>query len=220
MTLTPARTAHHSATSRLWVVALLLCAGAGVGCRSKLSVKTQGSPLPAIAKDEAKGTSIPIPDGFSGARTFFQSRSLITVGISSKVVQPGERFSLLNATTETVLIDQQQLSLMLDNPESESHPSYEVQVKFYPLDRDTFGRFAYGENRLQLVADGGKTAEQQVTLRDFPIGGMPMAYFEDGDQRQDDREWSFQGELSPVARSVVTNGQNFLLTGMMTIVNQ
>ena len=224
--MSPKTSARHS--SELLIAALLCLAAWGplAGCRSKLEVHTtNGTKAPAEKKDEnTTATPVLIPDGFSSNRSYFQSRSTIAVSISSKLVSPGEQFSLLNETTKSKLIDRQALTFGLDAHTSHdgdltAQPSYQVTVQFFPLDQETLGRFTYGSNTLRVVTDGDKAAEQEVTLRDFPISGMPLAFFDNGEQRQEG-ERGFQGELSLLARSVGTNGQGYLINGMMNIINQ
>ncbi len=218
----------HAATHKLTLVLLATLLMSGIACRSKLEVKTAGSSIKAAAvipdepkADEPTGTPVPIAidDAFTSRRLFFQSRSVISVNIASNIVEPDERFSLVNETTKAVLVDQQPLSFGLQNEAYlAGAPSYQVSVQFYPMDEKTAGRFAYGANLLRLMVEGDtpKTAEHSIYMKDFTVMGMQLSHFEMDTQRQD----GFQGEISTMTNRVVGNGKGFLISGFMNLVNQ
>lgn len=174
------------------------------------------------------GDPVEIPNSLSGERTYFQSRSTISLKVSSDLLKAGEQFSLINDSTTSTIIDQKEFSLNLND---ESDPdithwslfdSSNGTLKLYFLDSAVTKGLAQGENILRLIGNSGsgqssRTAKTSIYLSDFPLFGFTSSVFPSASQRVD----GFQGGFEPVANSIVTSqDQGFMATGFLSISNQ
>jgi hypothetical protein len=175
-------------------------------------------PMPPVGRPEP----LEISGGLSGSRTHFQSRSTITLSISEEALLPGEEFSLLNKTTDQLLIERQPLSLDLAAPLLSGYqlvaaPS-DTYLRLYPTAPDMAGKLTYGDNELQLMTDGEapKVARRSIVLRDFSVGAIQLLHF-DGNRQ---RAGKLQGGISTFTTPTVRGGKSLLTTDLVPMINQ
>lgn len=162
-----------------------------------------------------------VEDGLGSERTYFQTRSTIVLAVSGAAAEPGEEFSLVNRTTDQVLVDREPLSLDLTGPllagfRLKSSASG-TQLRLYPAAPEMNGKLAYGANELELTVDGDapRVAKHRIVLRDFAAGAVQGLYF-DGNRQ---RAGKLQGEISPLAQPSVRGGKSRLTTGFVPLIN-
>ena len=211
---------------RIGALLTALLGAASAGCSAKMTVTASKGPSPllsggikASARSGAVALPVLVPGGLTGPRTYFQSRSVISFDVTSSVVPPGEQFSLYNDSTKATLIDQQALSPGPSGSASlVEQAGHQITIEFYLMNQSEVERWTYGTNDLRLMVTGQdpKEAQNSIHLEDFPVQTVQASHFTLDVQTVD----GFQGEVTTVTNQVVSNGQGFLTTGFLALVNQ
>jgi len=215
-----------------------------LGCQSKVEVRTTSAPtesrrgaLPqpdtnggggGPSKDPNSGGTtgkvepIAIPGALTANRSYFQTRSVMSLKIAPETVEPGDLFSLFNVSSNEELVEPRPLALgpvdTMGEPFSLSTSGVQVFVSLYLIDPRLSQKFVYGANTLRLSIDSAqpKTDEKTIYLRDFKLFGTQTARF--GENKQ--RLGGFQGEVSTIRRPILKAGPNIMTTGFLMMVNQ
>ncbi|MCX6107876.1 MAG: hypothetical protein NTY08_18770 [Proteobacteria bacterium] len=225
-----------SKIERIFAVCCCMAAVAMItGCRSKMDVKTVGTPLSSRNK-LAKPVEQPNAVLLKGVKKFFQTRETITIEIEPSVIDGAPSFSLLNTTksgdddskamlvlqenTPTLsLVDRGSHSLRLDG-------DGKVTVSFHPMGAAWKNKFYYGLNTIKVIANdlaNPRFSTVQFTLQDFDIMDFSVMSFADKNEMQTlpDNGGYFEGWLNVVgpAQAVYKDGSSALTAGMHNIVN-
>ncbi len=163
--------------------------------------------------------------GFKSARTFFQSRSVISLNLSSDFVKEGDTFYLTNETTGKNLVEPSQFSygLALNSDEVENfklQSGFDIQLNVYPLDPSNEGSIAYGENEFRLYVakeDHEEYSKSNLNLGDFSVFQTQSTSFPTAKQS----DQNFQGWIDPVMSTSVNNvtAKTKLTTGLGNMIN-
>lgn len=219
-------------TRGLAIVGLTALLSSGLaGCRSKISASAKRSDaVEPTAEPEATETPNPaaeqskepahIDSGIEEARLYYQSRSVITLKLSSDFVAPGATFTLVNESNGKTLVENATSGLSLTESDTpyqllSDQLGYEVIVKLYPLDPSLLGKFIYGANKIRVMTE--EQAQEQfddltITLQDFDIQGPSAIAASD----QDDAIDMWTNESS---RPVVAADGSTLTTNMQVMIN-
>jgi hypothetical protein len=220
-------------TPRLTLAAIIALA-LNAACAKKIKVNGQDvaanknkmgqAPTGAVSETPeppADSPRLEVEDGLGSDRTHFQSRSTIVLAVGSEAAQAGEEISLVNQTTEQVLVDREPLSLDLAGP---LLPGYGLvsstrgtQLRLYLMSPELDAKLAYGENELVLTVDGEapRTAKHRIVLRDFSAGAVQTLHF-DGNRQ---RAGKLQGEISTLTKPSTRGSKSRLTTGFVPMIN-
>jgi hypothetical protein len=162
-----------------------------------------------------------IPGALTSNRSYFQTRSVISLKISPDSVEPGDLFSLFNVSSNEALVEPRPLALgpvdTTGEPFSLATSGVQVFVSLYLLDPNFSQKFAYGPNLLRLNIDSAqpKTDQKTIYLRDFKLLGTQTSHFSENKQRVG----GFQGEFSSLRRPILKAGPNVMTNGFLMMVN-
>ena len=197
----------------------------------KQNIKVKGHDLGTILAADRKGSHgvpIDLPGALDAAREVFQTRGVITLSINSEQISPNSPLELVNSTTGFTLIKAPAgaLGLTPEGDDAEAQPAwnlagtgYEFKLIIYPLDPSFVGKFAYGDNQLQLnVGDqtSPKDAKQKVVMQDFTYFAPASALFSTNDQQVG----GLQGEMISVSGPFTASGAEELAVGTIGILNK
>lgn len=203
---------------KYWVFLALLGA-----CNSNLKVQTTSIPAEQKPDDETPAEEPKVEPLFTGTfdftRTHFQTRSVIGLRLNQEIMQNGERFTVMNETTQLKLLDSDLANLMLSNQTAFITNSGAYLYYFYPSATGSVGTFAYGENSIRMdIHDPNmpRYATATVVLHDFDIFSEAVTHFEDNTQVKG----NFQGWVNKFSNPVVSGNGAVLTTGMQNIINQ
>ena len=205
------------------------------GCRSKMDVKTVGTPLSSRTK-LAKPVEQPNALLLTGAKKFFQTRETITIEIEPTVIEGAPSFTLLNTTKSgdddskaTLLLQENSPTLSLVERGSHSlslDGDGKVTVSFHSVSAAWKNQFYYGLNTIKVIANdlaNPRFSTVQFTLQDFDIMDSSVMSFADKNEMQalPDNGGYFEGWLNVVgpAQAVYKDGTSALTAGMYPIVN-
>ena len=211
----------------MWCVGILLLTQAA--CQ-KQGIKVNGHELGRIlAADRTHATGVPVdlPGALEAPRSYFQTRGMITLTITSDQISTSSPLELVNATTGLSLIMAPAGAFGLADGELTDENSswslagsgYDFQLRIYPLDPNFAGKFSYGPNHLVLNVDQSTTpkhAKQDVTLQDFPYYSQATSAFASNDQQLE----NFQGEVVTVSGPFVNNGAYELSNGFTGVLSR
>jgi hypothetical protein len=183
------------------------------------------APVTRAGETTVPATTAPAPveftNGLGNDRTVFQTRSVVTITLSSDIVPPGSSFSLLNLTSGNTLIENQSVTLpgmglKLDEPGYGVRLSqgYDVTLRLYPSSEAMTGRFKYGGNDLKLLVDGEapKYALRTIELADFDMQGIQAI------TTDETSEGGLELWINPVTSPAVTRASS-LTVGMENQLN-
>lgn len=153
-------------------------------------------------------------------RTFFQSRSVITLKLDS-ILTTGLSWSLVNNTTSSTVFTYPSLAIDNESVESLQLDDGQFIVRIYPSDLLRNNALVYGANSLEVVSDSVKSKSKSKKKSDFEItvdgftamGGL-TAHLPENVQASD----GFQGWINPLRSPVVVNDGK-LVTGIPVLVN-
>lgn len=214
-------------------LAVVCCAGifplSQAACQ-KQSIKVKGHDLATILaadRKRVKGIPVDLEGALAAARSYFQTRGMITLVINSDQISTSSPLELVNATTGFSLIKAPAGAFGLAGDEnidesnswSLNSSGYDFQLRIYPLDPSFAGKFSYGPNHLVLNVDqptAPKDAKQDVTLQDFPFFSQAGSAFASNDQQLE----NFQGEVVTVSGPFVNNGAYELSNGFTGVLSR
>ena len=233
-------TPRHNAASRmprgarqLRAFVVVCCAGilplSQVACQ-KQNIKVKGHDLGTILaadRKHVKGVPVDLAGALEAARSYFQTRGMITLVINSDQISTSSPLELVNTTTGFSLIKAPASAFGLAGDEQMDQPNswslnntgYDFQLRIYPLDPSFAGKFSYGPNHLVLNVDQAtapKDAKQDVTLQDFTYFAQAGSAFASNDQQLD----NFQGEVVTVSGPFVNNGAYELSNGFTGVLSR
>jgi hypothetical protein len=235
----------RSTVANLYGQLLAGCLGIGVfmtGCQSKVEVRTTSAPIdrkgsnqpqndptggggpsgdPSSGGSTGKVEPLSIPGALSSTRSYFQTRSVVSLKIAPESVEPGDLFSLFNVSSNEELVEPRPLAFgPIDTggePFSLATSGVQVFVSLYLLNPEFAQKFTYGPNVLRLNIDSAqpKTDQKTIYLRDFKLLGTQTAHFSENKQRIG----GFQGEISTLRRPILKAGPNIMTNGFLMMVN-
>lgn len=196
-----------------------------LACNADLKVHTSGGALdemnpagdPTADDPSANGPEPEFAGEFAFEHAYVQSRSAISLQLSSELLRAGERFTLWNETTETKLIDDEQASFALVDGSALHLAGGYALYRFVPAGYSSV--FAYGVNNLRLGVNDAvapRYATGSLVLRDFPIFELGLTHFGENVQTKG----NFQGWVNSVAQPTVSAQGTTLTVGMPNIVNR
>lgn len=207
----------------------------GQSVKSNLEkIDEQKSVAPATTGNEpsSAATVVDIADGFSLDRTYVQTRTPLTILLSSELANFGESFSLYNDSTTQTLVKGQALALynpsdgltavqIADFAQTDlAFAPFELTLKIYPLDPEIAGKLTHGENQLRLVVGEdtpvAKRSQRVFTRRDFPLLSLSRSFSAAATQRSG----GFEAELGPWMQPAVTNGSSVLTLGVIPLLSR
>jgi len=208
-----------------------------VGCRKQtISINGQsvGSTIDKLKAKNAKnlpngpsGAPIELPNALLASRSYYQTRSVVTLKIESSEVSPGAPIRLMSDTTLKDLLSGVAGSLGLQEATADAVPGWETQflsndggfiLRLYPSDPAIASAMNYGENNLKLLVDETTTPKMAVSkiyLKDFPYVQMSFSAFDASMQQQG----GFQGSVDYVTGTTITNGSYQMTTGTVGLPN-
>jgi hypothetical protein len=212
------------------------------GCQSKVEVRTTSAPTerkggsqpqtdpsgsggpsgdPTSGGSTGKVEPLSIPGSLSATRSYFQTRSVISLKIAPDSVEPGDLFSLFNVSSNEELVEPRQLALgtvdTAGEPFALGTSGVQVFVSLYLLNPLFAQKFTYGPNVLRLNIDSAqpKTDQKTIYLRDFKLLSTQTSHFSENKQRIA----GFQGEISTLRRPLLKAGPNVMTNGFLMMVN-
>lgn len=158
-------------------------------------------------------------------RTYYQTRSVISLKIEQDSLSGANTFSVDNDDTGIKLVDQQPISFGLFDGFNLLPSKYDesmLLLSFYPLDPEVRAAFKYGENNITLSVDHPTYpiySKTKIYIKDFDIFETAYLSFSTNRQVISTNGKLFQGWLNVVSNPRVTSGETTLTTGMPNIVN-
>jgi len=180
--------------------------------------------IPPIVEDQPKATPLEVSGLLSAQRLYYQSRSVISLNISSDGISTNSRFSLFNDTTHETLIENQSLDYGLTDDGNISdyfmvaEAPYDIFIRLYPSASGSRGRFGYGANKLRLLFDDEVKptfSQSTIYLSDFQFFAFSGISFLTNLQSQQGLQGAIEAWNSPIG----TNGVGSLVTGTIPLLN-